>query len=240
MKNQVFKLLNMTFGKYLRFRTQLLDYGKSKKQHLYPVLEQRALVETAVFCEKFMKNAVYFPKRNYIFDFTIDLLQDSNFPIHVVEFGVWKGESINYLAKRMPYAKFLGFDTFTGLPEHWVGTHTTKGYFSLNGNLPKCLSNVTLIAGLFTEVCEKSFISSQIPSIDLIHIDCDLYSSTKDALESVSKYIKKGSLIIFDEYFGYPNWKEGEYKAFSEYTQVNNLQFEYLAFSTRQVLLRIV
>ena len=36
-----------------------------------------------------------------------------------LEFGVYKGQSINILSKLKPNKIFHGFDTFTGLPEEW-------------------------------------------------------------------------------------------------------------------------
>jgi len=232
--------LNLTLGKYLRFKRKLLAYNKSNKRHLYPILEQRALVETAIYCEEYLQNAQYLTKRNDIFDYAASLLSNTIQISYVVEFGVWKGESINYLAKRISNSQIYGFDTFYGLPENWAGTHTPKGYFSVNGVQPKVEDNVHLTTGLFDEVTEKTLRRSKIPYLSLIHIDCDLYSSTKQALESVGQYIYKDVLIIFDEFFGYPNWKNGEFKAFTEFSKNNSLNFEFLAFSTRQVLIKIL
>jgi hypothetical protein len=37
-----------------------------------------------------------------------------------LEFGVYKGNSINRLAQIKPNVTFYGFDSFVGLPEHWL------------------------------------------------------------------------------------------------------------------------
>ena len=38
---------------------------------------------------------------------------------HILEFGVFSGGTINYLAKKMPTKIIYGFDSFQGLPENW-------------------------------------------------------------------------------------------------------------------------
>jgi hypothetical protein len=43
-----------------------------------------------------------------------------------------------------------------------------------------------------------------------------------------------GTVIVFDEYFAYPNWENGEFKAWKEFTEANKIQYRYLAFSTGQ------
>ena len=45
------------------------------------------------------------------------------------EFGVYKGDSVNYIARQLDQ-KVNAFDSFEGLPEIWLSTHK-KGHFSL-------------------------------------------------------------------------------------------------------------
>ena len=75
-----------------------------------------------------------------------------------------------------------------------------------------------------------------------MHIDCDLYSSTKTVLENFHSRIKTGTIIVFDEYFNYPGWQEGEYKAFVEYIEKSDFSFEYIGYCRyhQQVALKIV
>ena len=47
-----------------------------------------------------------------------------------------------------------------------------------------------------------------------LHIDSDLYSSARTVLFLLHEQIVSGTIIEFDEYFNYPNWKQHEYKAF--------------------------
>jgi len=120
---------------------------KKSKLNLWEVLCSRALQDTAEFVEINLTNAIYFFKRDYIFDSIIlDLLKMKN--PRVYEFGVWKGQSINYFSERLPGATFYGFDSFLGLPEGWEGNHISKGYFDLNGKIPQGINaNVRIVKG---------------------------------------------------------------------------------------------
>ena len=73
-----------------------------------------------------------------------------------------------------------------------------------------------------------------------MHIDCDLYESTKVVFEHLGDRLTKSSIIVFDEYFNYPNWANGEYRAFQEFIRSRNLQYEYLGFSRAQACVRLM
>lgn len=61
-------------------------------------------------------------------------------------------------------------------------------------------------------------------------------------LEHFGERIQPGTVICFDEYINYLGWKEGEYRAFSEFLKRTGFGVEYLAYNNRgtQVALRIV
>jgi hypothetical protein len=75
--------------------------------------------------------------------------------------------------------------------------------------------------------------------IAFMHIDCDLYSSTKTIFDLVDERIQAGTIILFDEYFNYTNWRRHEYKAFQEYVGQKGVTYEYLGYARQQVLIRI-
>ena len=54
--------------------------------------------------------------------------------------------------------------------------------------------------------------------------------------------IVPGTVIQFDEYFNYPGWRDGEYKAWSEFARARHVEFEYLGYCDRheQVAVRVV
>lgn len=81
----------------------------------------------------------------------------------VLEFGVFKGQSINKLGRVLQQPIF-GFDSFEGLPEDWdVGNAVIpREAFDRQGNLPEVLPNVVLIKGWFEQRCRTSSSCSRI------------------------------------------------------------------------------
>ena len=154
-----------------------------------------------------------------------------------LEFGVFEGESINFCADLAPNKKFIGFDSFEGLPENWGGKEA-KGHFDLEGKLPQVNKNVKLERGWFDESLTR-FLEKNTNDVAFLHIDCDLYSSTKTIFEKLKSRIKIGTIIIFDEYFNYPNWQKHEFKAFQEFVKENNVKYEYLAMGVLDMAVEI-
>jgi hypothetical protein len=153
------------------------------------------------------------------------------------EFGVFQGESINYIASLVPDRKVHGFDSFEGNPESWRDGFD-KGVFAMNG-LPPVRSNVVLHKGWFDKTVVP-FHDSTTEPIAFAHIDADLYSSAKTVLEAMADRLVAGSVIQFDELFGYPSWKNnGEYKAFTEFVQSRPIRWKYIGYSEQQVAIRI-
>jgi hypothetical protein len=145
----------------------------------------------------------------------------------VLEFGVFSGKSIRILADLFT-GPVYGFDSFQGLPEEWVGPGShgrhQKGHFATDP--PAVPGNVELIAGWFNETL-PGFMQSHPGDIQLLHVDCDLYSSTRTIFESCADRIKPGTVIVFDEYLNYANWREHEYKAFQEFIQESGRKYAY-------------
>lgn len=150
----------------------------------------------------------------------------------VLEFGVEKGASITCLGKATVRGVH-GFDSFRGLPEDWFGTAETKGKFDLAGKLPQVPSNVTLHAGWFNETLPR-FLAENAEAAAFIHIDCDIYSSTRTVLDLLAPRIHTGTVIVFDEYFNYPGWRQHEYKAFQEFIAAANKTYAYLGFAAEK------
>jgi len=162
------------------------------------------------------------------------------------EFGVFRGTSINFFAQVLE-EKFgerqgtliHGFDSFEGLQEDWSGsTGMLKGHFSLNGKLPKVSPRVELHKGYFN-IALPDFLESHSENIAFLHLDADTYQSTKFVLESVISRISTGTIIIFDEYVGYPAWQKGEFLAWQETVRDYAISYTYLGVSTAAVSVRI-
>ena len=156
----------------------------------------------------------------------------------ILEFGVRHGSSIRQLAS-FTSKPIYGFDSFEGLPEDWH--QESKEVYSTKGKIPKVPLHVTLIPGWFDQTLAL-FLEKHEEDVALINIDCDIYSSTKTVLNLLSPRIKKGTIIIFDEYIGNLHWEEDEHKAFTESIDQYQWKYEYLCYSayTKQVVARIV
>ncbi len=123
-----------------------------------------------------------------------------------------------------------GFDSFGGgLPaeaegvevfsKYTPGAYNTDEFTNDPINYIKDKINypgLSLRARQFSEL-GKNDISNRMGRALLIHIDCDLYVSTRDALDFMFKFdlIGKHTLIAFDEYKSTYNIS-GEEKAFQE------------------------
>ena len=153
------------------------------------------------------------------------ILSENKFKV-CLEFGVFNGMTINMISKHCD--KVYGFDSFEGLPEDWNGV-CKKEHFEVKG-LPKVDKNTTLIKGWFNKTLKVFLNENPDIIIDMIHIDCDLYSSTKDVFNILIKHnkMRKGLIIVFDELINYNKFYEGEIKALYEINQDNNVNFEWL------------
>jgi len=147
-----------------------------------------------------------------------------------LEFGVASGSTINYIS-RFTDENVYGFDSFEGLPEYWRDGFE-KGTFNMNGNLPLVNSNVELIKGWFN-VTLQYFIKNHNKKISFIHIDVDLYSSTKYIFDILKNYIDEDCIIVFDELVNYPGFDgdTGELKAFHEFITENNVNYEWIGMN---------
>jgi len=189
-------------------------------------IQRRALESTVDYINKNMTNIQSVKNKFQVIDYALSKI--SNKKGLILEFGVYKCETINYLAKRLSNLKIFGFDSFEGLPENWRDGFP-KGTFSLN-EIPNVEDNVVLIKGWFEKSIPDFIIQNQ-DDIVFLHIDCDLYSSTNTIFNNLKNQIKKGTVIVFDEYFNYPGWENGEFKAFQEFVKDNDLQYRYLTYN---------
>jgi hypothetical protein len=139
----------------------------------------------------------------------------------------------------MPKRKVFGFDSFEGLPESWSGAGREQGAFSRGGRLPRVPANVKLEVGWFDASLPK-WLAANPGQVAFMHVDCDIYSSTRTILELIADRIAPGTIILFDEYLGYPRWRDHEFKAFQEFVADNKVEYEYLAFASYQTAIRIL
>jgi len=142
-----------------------------------------------------------------------------------LEFGVATGKTITIISK-FTDNKIYGFDTFTGLPEDW-GEHQEKGAYDQGGILPDVPDNVELFAGLFQDTLED-FLKEHPEPAAYIHLDADLYSSTKYVLDQLESRIVPGTVISFDEVYNKDVYLEHEMKAWLEFVERTGIDYKWI------------
>lgn len=149
------------------------------------------------------------------------------------EFGVFQGYSLKMSAEMLPECQWYGFDSFEGFEQEWQMNNNQyalrKDAFSLGGHVPElALANVSLVKGYFSDSLPKFVANlSDEDYFSLVHIDCDTF----DAVESVFTYlgdrVVPGTIIVMDDLVGLIGITDAM-KAFYEFVQNKNIQFEWL------------
>ena len=162
-----------------------------------------------------------YKKREKIYEHIVSNL--SHLDIDYLEFGVAKGDSLKWWINRLPEGsvRFYGFDTFNGLPENF-------GKFKIgdmNGNgLIIDDSRYKFITGLFQETLIPFLKNYDDSRRKIIHMDADLYSSTLFVLTTLTPYLHKEDIIIFDEF----NVPLHEFKAFKDWTESFYIKYKVI------------
>jgi len=223
--------------KYLLYKIvcgayQLVDTGR-----IHPVRERalRALQRSVDYIDSAMPGALGLENQRELIDFSLRAVTVDG---HYLEFGVFTGGTIRYMARRIGSRTIHGFDSFEGLPEAWSGFGLGGKSFDIKGRLPRVPGNVALHRGYFDQSLPQWLNDHPGPAA-FVHIDCDLYSSTKTILDLLAPRLANGTVILFDEYFNYPGWEQHEFKAFQEFVTARGVKYDYLAFARQQVAVRI-
>lgn len=213
ISSKIYKLISNSLQLYLI----------SNKQNIRLVRDYKSLFETVEYVDKYLYLIKPVDKSIDIHDVALSHVEINGY---YMEFGVYKGKTINYIANKVKNEIIFGFDSFEGLPEFWRDEFD-KGFFNLGNNFPQVNSNVKLIKGWFDQTLKDFQLNKPIA---YLHIDCDLYSSTQTIFNYLGNHIISGTVIVFDEYFNYPGWQKGEYLAFKEFLSARKLQYEYISY----------
>lgn len=167
-----------------------------------------------------------------------------------VECGVCKGGSAGIISKVI--LKDRGrrawlFDSWEGLPEAKTidvtstGTAGEKGMYSASENSVKELLFERLRLNPERVHLSKGWFSKTIPShknkiekISLLHLDSDLYESTKFCLEELYSLVVKGGFVVIDDYGSWLGCK----KAVDEFIAGRNEKIELIELGYSGVYFR--
>jgi O-methyltransferase len=153
-----------------------------------------------------------------------------------LEFGVYNGTSLVSTfreTEKMGFTnmRLFGFDSFQGLPPQAATDDEGKwqpGAWRSELEFTEAVleaegvdrSRVFLVPGWFSDTCnEETAHRYNIHKASVIMIDCDIYTSTKEALDFCAPLIKDRALMLFDDWnTGNLAAKNlGERKAFEEW-----------------------
>jgi hypothetical protein len=182
--------------------------------------------------------------RSSTFMRALDYVNYERVPGDVLEFGVFTGLSLALLSQGHAFdpkgmsRRFVGFDSFEGLPRsadahaRWqpadcavnhgwhprlpiggrVTPEVTRDLFAACG-----LTAPELHVGVFADSV-AGVVPSRYSAIALLHLDCDLYESTRDALALTNSALQDGAMLMFDDWFHYRgNPHKGQARAFGEF-----------------------
>ncbi len=148
-----------------------------------------------------------------------------------LEFGTGSGTTARMLCEARKTGVVYTFDWFQGLPDDW-GDRFKKGAFRFDPptDLPH---NGRLITGLFEDSLGP-FLEEHPEPADLVHIDCDIYSSTKCVLNRLTDRLVPGTVMVFDEMLYYPGREDQEVKAFYEWLCDTGKSFEWIGIQGKE------
>ncbi len=165
--------------------------------------------------------------RSWLYQSVIDQETLNKEPIHYLEFGVYRGDSMRLWLSGIshPDSRFVGFDTFTGLPERWRPTEQA-GHFNANGrtpdiNDPRCSFEV----GLFQDTLPAFVARTDLSGRLVVNLDADMFTSTLFVLSTLAPFLKSQDLIFFDEF----SCPLDEFRAFEEFVRSFRVKYEAIA-----------
>jgi hypothetical protein len=196
------------------------DYPQKRDHEIRELLRQRA------------SERIYRPhpagriveKHPELYDVAAETI-GSDAPVTVLEFGVAHGRSMKMFAERFrdPSARFVGFDSFVGLPEPWL-MHDT-GAFS-NRGVPPLLGDdrASFVKGWFQNSLPDYLANFSFDPTRtyLIHFDADLYSSTLFLLSSLWPRIP-------DYYFIMDDFTQDDLSALFDFALAYPIELAFLA-----------
>jgi len=176
-------------------------------------------------------------RRRELWRYALTLVADPLLPW--CEFGVGEGESLDWFLLNKPAGNVMvGFDTFEGIPEPWLGH--PAGHWKSEPYRSNRADLEIVRAPFETSLNDPAVRARLANGIGLMHVDCDLYSSTRTVLEGTRECLRPETVVIFDEFYGYGGWQQCEAGAFREFVDAARVSFEYVARSDFQVAIRVL
>jgi O-methyltransferase len=163
----------------------------------------------------------------------INYLRVAQMPLTLFEFGCHSGRTFS---AALQAAAYLGvpldayaFDSFRGLPEtneDEDGIFRTGSFATTREEFERIVARRTGVKLRPAQVVEgyyedslTSELAARLPSrVGMIHVDVDLYSSTRTVLTFAQPFLVNGTVLLFDDWFCFsPGRAMGERRAVQEF-----------------------
>lgn len=180
------------------------------------------------------RGAEQFGDRNAVADYALDRAFET-FELGtgvalVAEFGCYTGTMTRHLWRRLSTCEYHAFDSFRGVPGHEPFA-IAPGSFDLGGKVPPSLpAGVLVHAGTFENTLPAFRAGMLGRPLAFAYIDCDLYPAVRCVLDNIEPLLVNGSIVVFDDWYNFPNWREHSHKAARECCDIT---FEPIATSSR-------
>ena len=216
------------------------NLNKFKEKKAFDHFREDEIKSSYKYFKKYFKDSIFLSKDQIRVYAIKKALEKHKSNYSYLEFGVFKGKSINLFAKKLKKlkAKIYGFDSFEGLNEDWKGTRMTKKFFTNNGKIPKVEKNCLIVKGKVQDTLDKFLKKKNNIKINFLHMDLDTYPSKKYVLKKIKKYLVGNAIILFDELYNMEGWKKGEFKALSEVFKKKEYKYIALSSDREQVIIQ--
>ena len=218
-----------------RVHRRLYDLEQIARRDILNSQDIAAAGDSAEFVLEQMPNASVFWHPHDTLRFALSQIKG---PGLALEFGVATGSTLRIIADTVAGDRTVaGFDSFAGLPEAWR-TGFPVGEFA-QAEIPT-VEGAEIVVGLFEEELPP-FLARNEEEVAFLHVDCDLYSSAKTVLALVGDRLAPDAILLFDEFFNYPGWRQYEFRAWLEFVERTGRTFEYLGYTgnNEQVAVRL-
>jgi predicted O-methyltransferase YrrM len=216
-------------------RGELRAWERRQRRDILTAVDHEAMRSSAEFLTREMGDAVpYFHKH----DTLRAALERVSVEGVYLEFGVASGATLRVISEKAPAGSVFGFDSFQGLPEPWRPGFEAGAF--AQAELPD-VPGAELVVGLFDDTLGP-FLEQHPEPVAFLHLDADLYSSTRTVLQALAPRLRAGTVVVFDEYFNFPDWEAHEHRAWTEFVAATGLRFEYLGYTAddEQVAVQLV
>jgi O-methyltransferase len=162
----------------------------------------------------------------------------------VVECGVWRGGAIAGIAAIMSKKrKYYLYDSFEGLPAakeidgeaalNWQNKKDKTNYFDNCSAEIEFAQNAMKEVGKFNDShiikgwFEDTIPKNDIKEIAILRLDGDWYESTMICLEHLFEKVKKGGLIIIDDYYTWDGCTRALHDYLSKHKRTEKIRSMY-------------